>query len=98
MKAGPSPVQRQRSSVRGLIFHRAASSTWLRCVTDIGNLIELFAVHPGALVRPDIRTISMICGLQYMITHGFSCDVRTRKKPRKTGLRWADCDVVRGGL
>src|SRR6056297_2173093 len=35
MKAGPSPVQRQRSSVRGLIFHRAASSTWLRCVTDI---------------------------------------------------------------
>jgi hypothetical protein len=73
------------------------------CVTDMQNLFELLAVPCRAQLRPETRTISAVCGLQYMITRGLSCDVRTEKGPKKRGfaaqlvtLDAVACDV--GGL
>ena len=36
----------------------------LTVLTDIRNLTELSVVHPGALIRPDMRTISVLYGLE----------------------------------
>src|SRR5690606_32339310 len=93
-KRGPSPVQRQRSSVRWLMFQRAASSIWFKCLSDVGvTPLMCLSLHPAALERLDMRAF-LTCYRGFdIIRPRLSRDVRARKSPGIRGFQWASCDV-----
>ena len=87
---GPSPIQRHRSSVLGLIFQRAASSVWFK---QVSRIFDSFRARPTGRTGTK-ASAQMICKSDsYQSSCGFYLFGRAQRRFDRSRVRSATCTL-----